>query len=160
MDSINNSNRDRFIFVLIFLLVLMMALRLPFDTDFWWHIRAGQDTFSSGKPVLTDSYSYTKLSSEWINHSWLGQVIFYITFNLFSFPGVMVLVAMVVAISIYFIYKTMSGPVLLRAFILVLTVAISAVIWAPRPQLFTFLFLAIEQYLLQQTRKFSKINFD
>jgi hypothetical protein len=133
-----------------------MALRLPFDTDFWWHIRAGQNTLSFAKPVLTDLYSFTKLGSAWINHSWLGQVIFYMVFNWFSFPGVMVFVAMVAALSIFFIYKTMSGPVLLRAFILVLTVAVSAVIWAPRPQLFTFLFLAFEQYLLQQTQKFSK----
>ncbi len=153
MDSKNDSVRDRFFLVVIFLLVLIMALRLPFDTDFWWHVRAGQDTVALGRPVLTDLYSYTRLGADWVNHSWLSQVIFYLIYKWFSLPGVMVLVAFMAALSIFLIDKTMRGPLLLNAFLLVLTVLISAVIWTPRPQLFTFLFLAIEQYLLYHYQK-------
>ncbi len=135
-----------------------MALRLPFDTDFWWHVRAGQDTLLLGKPLLQDFYSYTRLDAAWVNHSWLGQVVFYLIFDWFSLPGVMVFVAFIAALSLFFIYKTMRGPILLNAFILVLTVSISAVVWTSRPQIFTFLFLSLEQYILYQFRKSSKTN--
>lgn len=153
MGSIDNTSRNRFFLFVIFLLVLIMALRLPFDTDFWWHIRAGQDTVLSGEPVLMDLYSFTRFGSTWVNHSWLSQVIFYLIFAWFSLPGVMIFVALAAALSIFLIYKTMGAPILLNGFILVLTVTISAVIWTPRPQLFTYLFLALEQYLLYQHHK-------
>ncbi len=156
MASNNNRSKERFFLIVIFTLIAIMALRLPMDTDFWWHIRAGGDTVIQRSPVLTDQYSFTKWGEAWDNHSWLAQVVLYLVYKWFSLPGIMVLVTGIAVLSIYLIYQRMQGPVLWKAFLLVLTVLISAVIWSPRPQIFSYLFLSIEQYLLfryENTRK-------
>ena len=63
------------------LLVFIMAARTPLDTDFWWHIRAGEVTWQTAKPLLTDQFTFTRQGQPWTNHSWLAEVILYLVFQ-------------------------------------------------------------------------------
>jgi hypothetical protein len=163
MNSLQNKHpKDKpqlFFAVVFFLLVAIMAVRLPFDTDFWWHLRAGQLTVEQAKPLLTDLSSYTRYGTPWLNHSWLSQAIFFITYSFTGYFGIMILVALLATIGIFFIFRALNGPVLLKSFVLILVVLISAVIWSPRPQIFTYLCFSILIYWFQEYIEDPKISY-
>lgn len=133
---------------LLFSLVFIMAARTPIDSDLWWHLRAGEETLRSGQPLLVDTFSHTRAGATWINHSWLGQVAYYLIFLYGHYLGLGIVVALMATASLAFIYYQMEGPSLLRAFVIVLAAAVAAPVWSPRPQLISFLLFAGLSYLL------------
>ena len=147
MKIINNKNRfqrtELFVEVSVTLIIFFIALRVPFDTDFFWHLNAGKVSFEQQSVLLSDFFSFTKYGTPWVNHSWLSQIIFYIIYRMFSYPGIMVLVALVATATMSLIYKSMKGNSFVKAFLIILAVLISAVVWSPRPQIFSLLCFAI-----------------
>ncbi len=71
----------RFYFYVIILLLLIMALRTPLDTDMWWHLRAGEETLSNRQVYSVDTFSFTRQGQDWLNHSWLSQVLMFLLFQ-------------------------------------------------------------------------------
>ena len=77
---IENSNYNRLLVVVFCLLIFIMAARTPVDSDLFWHLRAGENTFQQMAPTLVDDFSFTREGSNWVNHSWLSQVFLYFLF--------------------------------------------------------------------------------
>jgi hypothetical protein len=125
-----------------------MAVRAPVDTDTWWHLQAGRVTLEQGQILQTDLFSHTRYGSPWVNHSWLSQVILYWLFDQFAYAGLGLWIGLVVTAAFGFVYLQMEGNVFIRAFVLVLAAATSAVIWSARPQLLSFLLTAVVAYVL------------
>ena len=141
-------NVRRLAVLVLFIAVFAMAIRVPTDTDTWWHLQAGRVTLESGHILQTDAFSYTRQGQPWINHSWLSQVILYLLFHYFRYFGLGLFQALVVALAFVFVYRQMGGDVFTRAFIVILAAATSAAIWIARPQLLSFLLTAVLCYLL------------
>lgn len=144
---------NRLVLVLIFVLVFLMAARTPLDTDLWWHLRAGETTLQTGQPMLTDTLSFSRTGSNWINHSWLTEVGMALVFRAGSYLGLSLVVALLAAISMVILYYQMSGPALLRAFIILLATMVAAVVWSPRPQILSLVLLAICGLILDAYRR-------
>jgi len=141
--------RENLFFLLVALiLIFIIAARTPVDSDMWWHLRAGEETLSQGKPLLMDVFSYTRFGQPWINHSWLSEVIMFLALRGGSFVLLGFGVALLATLSMYIIYLQMEGPTLLKAFVLVLGAIVASLVWSPRPQLFSLVFLALVAYLL------------
>jgi len=162
MTNIKSDNRkertDTFIGVFITLIVFFIALRIPFDTDFFWHLNAGKVMVEQRSPLLTDVFSFTKLNITWVNHSWLSQIVFYLIYKFFGYIGIMVFVAIVATKTMYLIYRSMIGSSLLKSFLIIFAVLISAVVWSPRPQILSLLCFAILTHLLQTYDQTSNIK--
>lgn len=139
---------SRLVVAIAFVSLFAMAVRTPIDTDMWWHLRSGQYIVETRTLPLVDPFSHTKAGAMWINHGWLAQVVLYGAYAVGSLPALAILVAGLVLIAFVFVWKQMEGGPLLRAFILVLAATTSAVIWAPRPQMFTFALTAIVGYIV------------
>jgi hypothetical protein len=137
-----------FIFLVAMLLVVTISARSPLDPDMWWHIRSGEMTLKNGSPLLTDVFSFTRYGSEWTNHSWLSQVILFQAFNLGSFTGLAVYTALLAVISMGLVYRLIEGPPLLKAFLTILCSTACALVWTPRPQMFSLVFFAGLLFLL------------
>jgi hypothetical protein len=137
-----------FLPIVLFILVFAMAARTPLDSDMWWHLRAGKQTWQTGRPVLVDTFSYTRYGETWINHSWLSQVGMYLVFKARGYLGLGVLVAVLAALSMGLVYAQMEGPPLLRGFVIVLATAVAAVVWSPRPQMASLILFGLVGYLL------------
>ena len=133
---------------ILFVAIFTMAVRPPVDTDTWWHLQAGRVTLERGRILQTDLFSHTRYGSPWVNHSWLSQVILYGLFDRCSYAGLGLWMGALATVTLAFVYLQMEGGVFIRAFILVLAAATSAVIWSARPQLFSFLLTAVVTYLL------------
>ena len=136
------------VFVLLLLMIFIMASRTPVDSDLWWHLRAGQATINQGHPLLIDIFSYTHAGENWINHSWLGQVILYWSYILGGYYGLGLLVAASVTLGMWFIIRQMTGSIFLKAFISVLAAIVAAPVWMPRPQIFSFLLMSVTSFIL------------
>jgi len=147
------SKGDRLVFVLVLVLVFLMAARMPLDTDLWWHLRAGETTLQTGHPMLTDTLSFTRAGSPWINHSWLSEVGMALLFRVGGYLALSAMVALVAAASMAVLYRQMSGPALLRAFVIILATLVAAVVWSPRPQIFSLLLLAVCGLILDDYRR-------
>src|SRR5512141_1587006 len=60
--------------------LLYLLFRTGADPDLWGHVRFGQDLWQSGRLILTDPYSYVTAGQPWINHEWLSEVLFYLSY--------------------------------------------------------------------------------
>ena len=137
-----------FVIILVFLLVVLAAARSPLDSDMWWHLRAGQTTWDTGRPILVDQFSSTRFGEKWINHSWLAEVGMYLIYRSFGSYGLGIGTAIMAALSIIIIYFMMDGPPLFKAFLIVPGTLVAAVVWAPRPQILSLVLFAFLLYLL------------
>lgn len=144
--------------VILISLVLIMAARIPIDSDQWWHLRAGEVTWMQKSPLTTDHFSFTREGSNWINHSWLSELIMFLLFRWSGYRGLTIMVAGLAAATIGLIYLQMEGSPLTRAFLLVAGIPVMALVWSPRPQMFSMLCFAVLSYLLH-LYKWRKRNF-
>jgi hypothetical protein len=138
---------------LVPILVFLILARTPQDADLWWHLRAGQDMWQSKSILLTDTFSYTRAGQPWVNAFWVSEIVFYLTYKLGGFLAITSLVALVGAVTFYFVYRRMDGNPFVNAFIIILAVLTAAPIWSPRPQLFSFLILALLDGWLSRIQK-------
>ncbi len=139
---------SRLVILITFIALFAMAVRTPADTDMYWHLRTGQYIVETRTIPTTDPFSSTMRGQPWVDVHWLSQVILYVTYGLFSTPGLAVLVAALVVVAFVFMWKQMEGGVFLKAFILVLAAAAAGAVWTPRSQMATFVLTAIMGYIL------------
>ena len=139
---------EPFYILVLLLLILIIALRTPLDSDMWWHLRAGEETWTSGIVYKVDSLSYTKAGQSWINHSWLSQIIMIGLFNLGGYKALSLWVGIAALGSMYFVYLQLEGHALLRAGITLLAAFVCSVVWSPRPQIFSLLLFALSGLIL------------
>jgi hypothetical protein len=137
-----------FIFLAAMLLVVTLSARVPLDADMWWHIRSGEMTVKQGAPLLEDVFSFTRYGAEWTNHSWLSQVVLFLAFQLAGFHGLAIYTALLAAVSMGLVYRLIEGAPLFKAFLIILCSSACALVWTPRPQMFSLAFFALLLNLL------------
>jgi hypothetical protein len=138
----------RLILIVTLLLIFAMAARTALDSDMWWHLRAGEISWTTMKPVLDGAFSITRSGQYWLNHSWLSEVVMFL---LYKWGGLLALggmVAVLAVLSAAFVYIQMEGPDLLKAFIMILSSAVVALVWSPRPEMASLVLMAVVGYLL------------
>ncbi|MBN1201174.1 MAG: hypothetical protein JXJ20_04895 [Anaerolineae bacterium] len=157
MQSVRNLTTQRLTVAILFILLFAMAVRVPTDTDTWWHIRSGEYILDQGKIPTTDPFSHTRYGEEWIDHSWGSQIVIYGFYHVFGGDGVpgdtgniglALYMAGLATLGMLFVYLMCDGTVYVRAFVVVLGAAAAAVFWSPRPQMFSFMLGAAVLYVL------------
>ncbi len=153
---------QRLMELILFVLVFTMAVRVPADTDTWWHLRSGQVMVEEHTILRHDLFSHTRHGEAWINHSWGAQIILYGVYELFGGGtrpgatgniGLSLVTAALATAGMGLVYAMCAGNVYVRAFSIVLGAATAAVFWAPRPQMFSFVLAAAILYLLHLYRR-------
>lgn len=100
--------------------------------------------------LLTDIFSYTRAGAPWVNAFWLSDLLLY---GLYQFGGMLALsafVAFTAALTFHITTRGLKSPPLLNSFIIVLAALTAAPIWGPRPQILSFLLLALLDYALRR----------
>jgi hypothetical protein len=145
----------RLLTAIVFIAIFTMAVRMPADTDTWWHLRSGQYILATRSIPTTDPFSHTRGGWPWIDHGWLAQIILYGLYALGSWAGLSLGVATLVTLAFVFVYRQSIGDSFLRAFGVVLGAITSSVVWAARPQILSFLLTACVAYLLDRHKRFN-----
>ena len=137
-------SRLRWLFFFITLLsIVLMSARVPLDTDMWWHIKAGQISIENGSALVQDSFSYTKEGADWVNHSWLAQVILAFLYEHMGYYGLTLFVVVLSVFTFGFVFFTIKGHAFIKSLLVIIGATLVSTVWSPRPQLFTLLFLSI-----------------
>jgi len=138
----------RLVLLIAFIGIFVMASRPAVDSDTWWHLRSGAWMVEHGQILTHDEFSHTRLGQPWINHSWLAEILLFLVWRWFSYAGLNLLTAFWVLVAFGLIYWQCEGNAYLKAFTLVLAAAASAVYWAARPQMISFVFAAVFLHIL------------
>lgn len=121
------------------------------DPDLWGHLKFGADHWQSGQLASTDPYSFTAHGNRWINHEWLVELIFYLTYRVFGDAGLLFgklaigLLIVWVLLKICGIRRQSPLPL---AFGMIFAIYAARKGFMIRPQLFSFLFFALFLYII------------
>jgi hypothetical protein len=126
-----------------FILVFFLFTRPPVDADFWWHLRAGQVMWTEQSILLSDVFSYTVAGAKWVNASWLSEVLLFLLYDRWGYIAISGFVAAIGAIAFVSIGRTLKGNPVLNAFVILLSALTAAPVWGPRPQIISFLMVAM-----------------
>jgi hypothetical protein len=138
----------RLLLTILFALIFTMAVRVPTDTDTWWHLRSGEYIVRTHSIPRHDIFSHTVAGKPWIDHGWLAQIAIYLLYAAFGYAGLGLALAAVVTLAFVFVFLQSEENLYLRAFITVLAAITSAVVWIARPQIVSFLLTAAFSYIL------------
>lgn len=139
----SNPSIKRLFSVITFILVFLVFSRTVVDADLWWHLRTGQNMWEQQKILLNDSFSYTRFGAAWVNAFWLSEIALYLCYRIGGYFAIALFVALTGALTFYLIYNRLPGSPILNSFIILLTAITAAPIWGPRPQILSFLLVAI-----------------
>jgi hypothetical protein len=131
--------------------LFVIAVRRTVDPDLWWHLRTGEIIVADGIPRY-DVFSFTVPDHRWITHEWLSQVFMWLVYEGGGLAGLIVVFAVVIALSFWLVYRRCAGRPYLAAFVVLLAAFAAAITWGARPQMFNLLFFAAFLYLLEGVR--------
>ena len=143
----------RLVFGITFLAIFTMASRISIGSDTWWHLKAGEWMLANQAILRTDLFSLTRQGSAWIYPGWVAQILLYTTFQAFSFAGLNLFTAFMVVAAFAFVWCTLEGRDLLKAFVIILAAAASGVYWSARPQIISFVLAGYFLYVLYYWRQ-------
>jgi hypothetical protein len=153
LRQFSDFSTHKLLVAIVFVAIFTMAVRVPADTDTWWHLRSGQYILESLAIPTTDPFSHTQAGELWIDHGWLAQVFWYGLFDLAGWPAVTLALAAIVTLSFWFVWKQITANVFVAAFAMILGAIVSSVVWAARPQMISFLLTAIVAYQLDRFKR-------
>jgi hypothetical protein len=157
-NPINQKQRtENLILIITFLLIFNITINTPADYDTWWHLRAGDEMWHTGKILLQDTFSYTRNGAAWVNAFWLSDIGMYGTWKLGSFFALTIVVCLLAVAVMAIVYLQLEGHFYLKISLLLLTMFAAGVNWSPRPQIISFLLLALLDYYLHIHRHVKKM---
>ena len=134
--------------ILFFIALFTMGVRETLDADMWWHLRTGEYILQEGIP-RQDVFSFTVTDREWITHEWLSQVFMWQVYDIGGFPALIIVFALMIALTFWLIYRACAGRPYLAAFVVLLSAYASAIVWGARPQIFNMLLTAVFVYVVE-----------
>lgn len=126
------------------------------DGDLALHLSMGRYILENRQIPLQDVFSHTLAGQPAAQHKWLAQLIFAYLERLFGLEGIVLLCALVIACTFWFVYKHATDTtrsILSIVAVVTLAMVTSMIHWLIRPHVFTFLFLAAWMLVLQMLRK-------
>ncbi|MCS7283898.1 MAG: hypothetical protein RMK65_10285, partial [Anaerolineae bacterium] len=132
------------------LLAALMLTFPPADPDLWWHLRNGKEMVRRGEILTRDVFSYTRFGERWVNVFWLPDLLLYGLYCLGG-PFVLALIPPLIGAVIFgLLWGEKPRAPFLRSFLVVVATAAAAPFWALRPQLASYLLLAVLHRWLRQ----------
>ncbi len=126
------------------------------DTDFWWHLKVGEDILATHHWPTTDPYSFTAPGQPWLAAEWLGDVLFAGVERLGGLRALdVLLVAMSAAIilALYGFCALRSGNSKASFVATAVLTVLSLPVFNFRPQMLGFLFIVLTLIALERFRR-------
>lgn len=153
--AIFSPTTERGIVGALFLLIALLAIFPMRDYDTFWYMANGRVLFETGEIVNRELFSYTAFGTPFRNIGWLGQYILYLLFRWGGPSGLIFFKTAITLLTSGILYRTgrMLGAARLPAALLMVLV-VYAQLWrfVERPQIFTYLLLALLSMILHGWR--------
>lgn len=146
---------------LLFLTVSLFAIFLfrgavTQDPDFGWHIQAGNIILHHGVPA-TDPFSYSMPSYPFVDHEWLTNLLWSITFNSGGITPLLLMMSLLAAVSL--LLQMVGNEKKWVFLVLFLTGGTLFDFVGVRTQVITWFFLSVILYILFQKQLWSKYRY-
>ena len=150
--------------VLIFIFFISLFLLFfisPMDPDLGWHLKCGENFWSSGSFCSINTFSVLLPGYLWPNHAWLYDVSLYLIYNFGGFFGLSVFNSVIMILSFLFLYFSVKDKKFEKIFLIFLIIVFGFEIFSLgiRSQIFGILFFAIEIFLLLKSKENEKMIF-
>ncbi len=91
-----------------FMLVIVLPGALS-DCDTYWHISAGQWILTQHQVPTHDPFSFSMPGAPWVAHEWGAELLLAVVYHLWSWPGLMLLIAATTAVTIGYLTRFLSA---------------------------------------------------
>ena len=121
------------------------------DPDLWGHIKFGEDLWKAKALPQTDPYSFTAYAQPWINHEWLAELIFYLTYRYLGDAGLLfgkLGIGLVIVLLLCKVCTFRKRNPVIYAGVMILAISVMSPGFMIRAQVFSFLFFTIYLYVL------------
>jgi hypothetical protein len=123
------------------------------DSDFWGHVRFGQDLLAQGLPATT-TYTYTAEGHPWINHENLSELLMASGVEWLGPGGLVAIQTLLGMLILHWMYchGQRQGVGVLPMYVCLLLVTLNLMhSWTLRPQLLTYLFFSLMILIFEQS---------
>jgi len=147
--------RPKIFAILTTLTVFLFLLYPPTDSDLGWHLKYGEYFLQNKQILRQDIFSHTFQGYPWINHSWLFDILAYLSFAQLRFLGLSILGALIVFAALKTILKSVKASpleTLLSASIFIFFAKNSLEVGI-RSQFLSWLGLSVLLFLLNKYKK-------
>lgn len=132
--------------------------------DLGRHLKMGEIVWSTHQVPNVNLFSWRAENFQIVNHEWLTQVIFYLTFNFFGYSGLLLLKMMLVigAFGIMYLLALKKYSNFWVSIVGFFCIAVFASRFRVRPELVSYLFMALLYFLFDKfytTRKIRWLYF-
>ncbi len=130
----------------IVLFIVLLSLFQPTDPDYFWHLKTGDTIVAHRALPAGDVFSFTRDSQPWVLHEWLFEVLLYGVFAAGGEGAVEVLTVALAMAALGLAYgaaRWVGGSDAAAWIPAVPGIVVMAGCMAPRPQMLTYLFLAL-----------------
>ncbi|OPX18385.1 hypothetical protein BXT86_01455 [candidate division WOR-3 bacterium 4484_100] len=137
----------------IFVLIIILSLRQIIDLDIGFHLRGGEWMLKNHSFHHYDVFTYTVNQNEYIAMYWLYQIILYLVFTIGGYCGINImntLLIITVFLIIFLRMKSARIPLWLISVILFWAVSATEIRFSVRPEIVTWIFLALFLFILDQ----------
>jgi hypothetical protein len=124
------------------------------DGDSARHITVGNFIIDNKTVPTHDVFSHTMFGERFVPHEWLSEVVFSLANRLMGLNGVVLLTALLGSLTILLVYQEMIKRGNFRfvaLFVATWVTFVSSIHWLARPHMFTFFFIALWTFWLEQT---------
>ncbi len=147
------------VFAIIFIGSLLLGLRL-LNGDLGRHLTVGRIILDTHQIPTRDLLSFTMAGQPRPPYEWLAQVLFAFAYRLLNLDGVVLLAALIIAVTFVLVYtdsvQRTNAP-LISLMLTVWAALTSSLHWLARPHIFSFLLFAVWVGLLERFRKGEKV---
>jgi hypothetical protein len=125
------------------------------DLDVWWLLKSGAYMVETRSFPTTDPFSWPAFGAEWVNHAWAFQLLIYAVYRLGGTTALILMQAAFAVATFAVLYRVLRAEGLPRGWAQT-AIAVGGLasygFWAPRPQIVTYLCLALFWAILRTYR--------
>ena len=137
----------------IFVLIIILSLRQIIDLDIGFHLRGGEWMLKNHSFHHYDVFTYTVNQNEYIAMYWLYQIFLYLVFTIGGYCGINIMNTLFIVTTFLIIFLRMKSariPLWLISIILFWAVCATEIRFGVRPEIVTWIFLALFLFILDQ----------
>jgi len=143
------------LYLIGFVTLLLLFTHTGFD--YFWHQKAGEVMFQNKQILTNDIFSWVTFNKPWISHEWLSEIIIHFYLILFKEHSIITYCGTFLLILYLFLFITNKKDILKNVRFAIIWFFLSTFMIggsiAPRPQMISYVLLAITLYLLYQKKK-------
>ncbi len=141
--------------ILIGGVVFVYAFNTIYESDVFYHLKAGEVIWDTGAVPTADIFSTSAAGARWVTHEWLSELVFYGVHSLTGLWGLIAFSSLLAALLFTLLLRFIrsKGSFSVAAIVLTVFALLAVPFWMPRPHIFSYWFIALFLVFLERYSK-------